>query len=389
MKRLFRILIGLLATLSAALLLYLGVAYVYNRYFVEYEYRMVGWPAQEDFGPPVRWNPDDPSRVRILAIEGGGLLGLADLEVLKAIEERSGKQIYELFDFVSGTSTGAIIATLLLYPDEKTGKPPTAAEVAKEYEALGGKILSAPLHHRILTADGFLGPRMLNHARILASEQAFSKGTFRDLLRPAMYPSFSQREAGLKMFHNWHPDQANLYLAPLVSAVTSAPTYFPAVLLTGNDQDDDFFSDAGLMLNSPGDIAYLHARSNVPDADEFIVVSLGTHWDFSVSDYTSVRGGIVQWVSPLLAMIFRGEASISRLSLERHRLFQSDVNVVSYQLAPLVPTYVDGFSADKVQTDIILEAGERAVRDQSKQIDEIIQLLTGKGSKHPKRSGKN
>ena len=289
---------------------------------------------------------------------------------------------------MSGTSTGAIIATLLLYPDEKTGRPPTAAEVAKEYEALGGKILSAPLHHRILTADGFLGPRMLNHARILASEQAFSKGTFRDLLRPAMYPSFSQREAGLKMFHNWHPDQANLYLAPLVSAVTSAPTYFPAVLLTGNDEDDDFFADAGLMLNSPGDIAYLHARSNVPDADAFIVVSLGTHWDFSVSDYTSVRGGIMQWVSPLLAMIFRGEASISRLSLERHRLFQSDVDVVSYQLAPLVPTYVDGFSADKVQTDIILEAGERAVQGQSKQIDEIVQLLTDKAPKEPEQSGR-
>ena len=88
MKRFFRILVGLLATLSAVTLLYVAVAYVYNRYFVEYEYRMVGWPEKEDFGPPVEWNPDDPSRVRILAIEGGGLLGLADLEVLKAIEER-------------------------------------------------------------------------------------------------------------------------------------------------------------------------------------------------------------------------------------------------------------------------------------------------------------
>ncbi len=389
MRRLFRIVVAVLATLSAVVLFYAAAAYIYSRFFVEYEYRMVGWPEKEAFGPPVEWKPDDPSRVRILALEGGGLLGLADLVILEAFEQRSGKRIHELFDFVSGTSTGAIIATLLLYPDEKTGNPPTAAEVAREYQALGGRILSAPLHHRILTADGFLGPRMRNHARILASEDAFSKGTFRDLLRPAMFPSFSQREAGLKMFHNWHPDQANLYLAPLVSAVTSAPTYFPAVLLTGNTQEEDFLADAGLMLNAPGDIAYLHARSNVPDADEFIVVSLGTHWDFSVSDYTSVRGGILQWINPLLAMIFRGEASISRLSLERHRLFQSDVDVVSYQLDPVVPTYVDGFSADPDQIDLIVEAGDRAVKKQSQQIDEIIKLLTRKDGGLPSQPAKD
>ena len=119
MKRLFRIVFALLATLSAAVLLFVAVAYIYNRYFVEYEYRMVGWPEKAAFGPPIEWKPDNLKRVRSLAIQGGVMLGLAYLECLKVLEERSGKRVYELLDFVSGTSTGAIIATMLLYPDQR------------------------------------------------------------------------------------------------------------------------------------------------------------------------------------------------------------------------------------------------------------------------------
>ena len=78
-----------------------------------------------------------------------------------------------------------------------------------------------------------------------------------------------------------------------MSAVTSTPIYFPAVLLRRNPQGEDFVSDARLMLNAPGDIAYLHARSNVPEADEFIVISLGTRFDQYCGSLTpALRGGL-------------------------------------------------------------------------------------------------
>ena len=57
---------------------------------------------------------------KILALDGGGIRGVIALEVLKRIEQilrdRSGKPdlvLSDYFDYVAGTSTGAIIATCL------------------------------------------------------------------------------------------------------------------------------------------------------------------------------------------------------------------------------------------------------------------------------------
>lgn len=48
-----------------------------------------------------------PSRgLRILAMDGGGMRGLATLRQLEDIENRTGRSIWELFDLICGTSTG-------------------------------------------------------------------------------------------------------------------------------------------------------------------------------------------------------------------------------------------------------------------------------------------
>lgn len=51
--------------------------------------------------------------VRILAMDGGGMKGIATLRLLKELEERSGRRIHQLFDLIAGTSTGGILATAL------------------------------------------------------------------------------------------------------------------------------------------------------------------------------------------------------------------------------------------------------------------------------------
>ena len=58
-------------------------------------------------------NLDRKRGINCLSLDGGGAKGFVTIEVLKSIEKKTGKRIYELFDHICGTSTGAIIACLI------------------------------------------------------------------------------------------------------------------------------------------------------------------------------------------------------------------------------------------------------------------------------------
>ncbi|KAM7530779.1 hypothetical protein LguiB_034189 [Lonicera macranthoides] len=51
--------------------------------------------------------------LRILSMDGGGMKGLATVQILKEIEKGTGKKIHEMFDLICGTSTGGMLAVAL------------------------------------------------------------------------------------------------------------------------------------------------------------------------------------------------------------------------------------------------------------------------------------
>ncbi len=52
---------------------------------------------------------------RVLCLDGGGMKGLVQIEILSQIEEVTGKKIVDLFDYIVATSTGAIVALGIVY----------------------------------------------------------------------------------------------------------------------------------------------------------------------------------------------------------------------------------------------------------------------------------
>ena len=52
---------------------------------------------------------------RMLFLDGGGMRGLLELEVLMEIEKRTGRKIIELFDWLAGTSIGGVICLSIVY----------------------------------------------------------------------------------------------------------------------------------------------------------------------------------------------------------------------------------------------------------------------------------
>lgn len=52
---------------------------------------------------------------RLLFLDGGGIKGLVQVEVMRQLEEATGKKITELFDWIIGSSIGGILAMGLVY----------------------------------------------------------------------------------------------------------------------------------------------------------------------------------------------------------------------------------------------------------------------------------
>ena len=57
----------------------------------------------------------EDTKKKILSIDGGGMRGAIPIGILMEIEEQTGKPAYEIFDFVAGTSIGAIITAGLAF----------------------------------------------------------------------------------------------------------------------------------------------------------------------------------------------------------------------------------------------------------------------------------
>lgn len=61
----------------------------------------------------IRGRPVAKKGLRILSMDGGGMKGLATVQMLKQIEQGTGKRIHEMFDLICGTSTGGMLAMAL------------------------------------------------------------------------------------------------------------------------------------------------------------------------------------------------------------------------------------------------------------------------------------
>jgi patatin-like phospholipase/acyl hydrolase len=46
-------------------------------------------------------------------MDGGGMRGIVTVRMLRELEARTGRSVYDMFDLIGGTSTGGILAVAL------------------------------------------------------------------------------------------------------------------------------------------------------------------------------------------------------------------------------------------------------------------------------------
>ncbi len=256
-------------------------------------------------------------KIKLLSIDGGGIRGILPSMVLAKIEEMTGKPICQMFDLVSGTSTGSIIALGLTMPskEDKTKPAYRAEELIELYAEKGEKIFSTGIFHKILSLDGICDEKYKSSGIESVLKDYFGKTMLSEALAPVLVPAY---EIGLRMpfffksRHAKNPQKEN-YDFPMWQVARSssaAPTYFQPYKLqmnTGRGPDYYTFIDGGVFANNPSMCAFAEAKVMFGDEDDILLLSLGTGELSKTIPYEEAKDwGLVNWAKPMLGIVFDG-----------------------------------------------------------------------------------
>ncbi|NCR53004.1 MAG: patatin [Microcystis aeruginosa L211-07] len=232
---------------------------------------------------------------KLLALDGGGIRGIITIEVLAKIEsllqEKLGADdkflLADYFDYIAGTSTGAIIASCLswgmrvsevreFYINQGENMFDSASLLKQFQYKFEDKNLAKELREKFQEKDGSvatLGSSLLKTLLLMVMRNATTDSPWPISNNPyARYNDPSRPDCNLQ-----------LPLWQLIRASTAAPTYFPPEVIEVEKGEPFVFVDGGITsFNNPAFQLFLMATTkpyklNWPvGEDKMLLVSVGT-----------------------------------------------------------------------------------------------------------------
>ncbi len=207
---------------------------------------------------------------KLLALDGGGIRGLISIEVLAEIERtlqgRLGRDdtfvLSDYFDYVSGTSTGVVVATCIavgMRVDEIRAFYVDHGEQMFDEASLLRRWRShyedeqfAGLLKTVLGKETTLGSEKLRILLMIVMRNASTDSPWPLSNNPAALYNQRDREAS----------NLDLPLWQLIRASTAAPTFFPPEVIDVGDTGPAVFVDGGVTVyNNPAFQLFLMAEA--------------------------------------------------------------------------------------------------------------------------------
>src|SRR5687767_292173 len=235
-------------------------------------------------------NIDIKDRV-ILALDGGGMRGILTIQLLKKIEEIAGIKCYELFDMIAGTSTGGIIAGLIV-------KGNSAERIEKLYEELINEVFhKRPIGNRFVNPPQYSKNKYRERLKEIAGyavtlEEACKAHdldlmiTSRDMAaaEETFFSCFKQKN------ESWYGTYKDVLLRAVMETTMSAPTYFFPL---------ERFVDGGVTThNNPSLAAFVEALSYSTPKDQDGQYPPGEYSLKNITVYSLITGATQKFIKP-------------------------------------------------------------------------------------------
>ena len=235
-------------------------------------------------------NIDVKDRV-ILSLDGGGMRGILTIQLLKKIEEIAGIKCYELFDMIAGTSTGGIIAGLIV-------KGKSAGEIETLYEELINEVFhKRPIGNRFVNPPQYSKKRYRERLKDIAGykvtlEDACKEHdvdlmiTSRDMAaaEETFFSCFKQKDG------TWYGTYKKVLLRAVMETTMSAPTYFYPL---------ERFVDGGVTThNNPSLAAFVEALTYSSPKDENGQYLDGEYSLKNITVYSLGTGATQKFIKP-------------------------------------------------------------------------------------------
>jgi uncharacterized protein len=241
-----------------------------------------------------RYEGKENEKHKILALDGGGIRGILTLEVLARMEEMLAEatgggadfRLCHFFDYVGGTSTGAIIAAGI-------ARGMSAKGLLKFYQDTGPAMFDKQFILKRWNALYKSEPLKKELQKVFGAETTLKPDDLECLLlavtrnrtTDSPWPISSNPQA--KYNNTSRPDcNLNIPLWQIVRASTAAPVFFPPEVIWWDPKDDTkafVFVDGGLTpYNNPAFLLYRMATESgyqlnwASGEDKLLIVSVGT-----------------------------------------------------------------------------------------------------------------
>lgn len=257
---------------------------------------------------------------RILSIDGGGIRGILPGQILVMLEQilqqesgRADARIAEYFDLIAGTSTGGILACILLAPDDKKKRPRfSAAEAVSLYLDRGDEVFNRSLFQYFKSGGGLTDEKYSARGLMGALKVYFQDLKLSELLKPCLITAydiydrkaifFTQHDAKAAKGHDFH-------VKDVARATSAAPTFFEVARIKSMTKVSYPLIDGGLFANNPTLCAYAEARNfpEKPTAANMLILSLGTGQAKKRYSYRKAKNwGLIGWIRPVIDIMMSG-----------------------------------------------------------------------------------